>query len=170
MKNQCEIRGNVAVVFVKRKDCSVHEVLIDVNDLQKIKEAKRTVYVHEIRGNFYARITLNGKKVALHRFITDCPDGFEVDHFNHHTLDNRRANLRICTHKQNKENELHARSNNSTGVLGVSKHTQANVYIARVAINGRSKHFGSFKSIEEAQKAVMAARAKYMPFSQEASA
>lgn len=41
---------------------------------------------------------------ALHRFITDCPDGLVVDHINRDRLDNRRCNLRNVTQSVNMQN------------------------------------------------------------------
>lgn len=45
---------------------------------------------------------MGGKKTLLmHRVIMRAPEGMVVDHINHDLMDNRRANLRICTHRQN---------------------------------------------------------------------
>jgi HNH endonuclease len=52
-------------------------------------------------GGFYARTTGG---LYMHRLITNCPAGQEVDHVNHDTLDNRRGNLRVGSHKENMEN------------------------------------------------------------------
>lgn len=42
--------------------------------------------------------------ILMHRLIMDCPKGRIVDHLNHDGLDNRRANMRICTYSQNNLN------------------------------------------------------------------
>lgn len=47
---------------------------------------------------------INGRRVFMHRLITDAAAGVEVDHRNHDTLDNQRENLRLCTHSQNLAN------------------------------------------------------------------
>lgn len=52
-------------------------------------------------GQPYARATINGKKVYLHRFIVNAPDFMHVDHGNWQTLDCRRDNLEVVTHIEN---------------------------------------------------------------------
>lgn len=46
------------------------------------------------------------KTILMHRVIVDAPLGKLVDHINHETLDNRRFNLRVCTHAQNCYNQI----------------------------------------------------------------
>lgn len=41
------------------------------------------------------------KTILMHRVIVAPPEGFFVDHINCNRLDNRRANLRICTPEEN---------------------------------------------------------------------
>lgn len=50
--------------------------------------------------------TVNGGRRAIYmaRAIMGAPSGLEVDHINGDPLDNRKANLRIATHKQNGRN------------------------------------------------------------------
>lgn len=60
-------------------------------------------------GQFYAAARVknaSGRSTSLymHRLITGAPKGKEVDHVNHDTLDNRRENLRIGSHKDNMQN------------------------------------------------------------------
>jgi hypothetical protein len=63
----------------------------------RINTSKKYIYpytYHQIPGH-------TTKQVYLHRLITNCPKGFEVDHINHDTLDCTRANLRIVNRSQN---------------------------------------------------------------------
>lgn len=61
-------------------------------------------------GLFYAARgkRVNGRviKIYMHRQITDCPPGKEVDHGNRDSLDNRRENIKVCTRKENLQNRF----------------------------------------------------------------
>lgn len=74
--------------------------VIDASDLPLVSGMKWHAVPHK-RGGFYARAAGG---VYLHRILTDCPDDKEVDHINHDTLNNRRSNLRVCTHLENMRN------------------------------------------------------------------
>lgn len=54
----------------------------------------------------YAQARIDGKTVLLHRLVADTPDGLVTDHVNHDTLDNRRANLLVCTPSENRMNYI----------------------------------------------------------------
>jgi hypothetical protein len=97
------------------------EAIIDVADAEKIA-AYTWHATPQAMGGFYASSSIDGKTTYMHRLIVDAPDGTVVDHINHHTLDNRRGNLRICTHQENMTNRDGAFSNSKTGIRGVSVH------------------------------------------------
>lgn len=90
--------------------------------------------------------------LKLHRLILAAPDGYEVDHINHDGLDNRRANLRICSPSQNRGN-ARIRSTNTTGFKGVSKPRNNPKFLASITVDGRSQYLGSFATAEEAARA-----------------
>src|SRR5215470_7214120 len=90
------IEGVVAYVELTRG----LETIIDVADVPLVKNYLWHTQTNWTSG-FYAR---TGRGLLMHRLITGCPKGKEVDHINHDTLDNRRSNLRIVTHKQNQQN------------------------------------------------------------------
>lgn len=52
----------------------------------------------------YAFATIDGDRVAMHRLVADIPDDKDTDHINNDPLDNRRENLRVCSHSQNMQN------------------------------------------------------------------
>lgn len=47
--------------------------------------------------NDYAYTTINGKSVAMHTLVTNCPPGMIVCHMNMKKRDNRLENLKITT-------------------------------------------------------------------------
>jgi len=87
----------------------------------------------------------------MHRAILKCGPR-EGDHINHNTLDNRRENLRKCTHFQNTRNTK-IRSDNSSGFKGVSFHKVTDKWAAYGCVQGKIKHLGLFDSREDAARA-----------------
>lgn len=81
--------------------------IISAVDLRRCN--KYSWHVHVSKGSKrkagapYARATVNGKKIYLHRFVMNAPEFMHVDHRNHQTLDCRRENLEIVTHKENQK-------------------------------------------------------------------
>ena len=96
------------------------------------------------------------KEVALHRVMLNAPKGMVVDHINRNGLDNRRSNLRLCTHRENMQNRR-ANSNNSTPCKGVGPSKSGKKYRARVCqkIDGKSvnHYLGTYDTPEEAARA-----------------
>lgn len=81
-----------------------------------------------------------------------------IDHINGDRHDNRICNLREVTGQENSQNQRKAhRSNKSTGVLGVSRRPSGK-FDARLQVNGRNLHLGTFATVEEASAAYLAAK------------
>lgn len=131
------------------------QFLFDLEDYNLIKQ-----YCWSVRNkNEYATSRdKNGKKIYLHRLLMNPPDGYAVDHINHIKYDNRKSNLRICTHRENCLN-VPPKSNNTSGYKGISKSN--NKYRARITINGKEISLGRFNTIDEAIKARKEAEEKY---------
>jgi len=89
---------------------------------------------------------------SLHRFILNAPDGMQVDHINGKGLDNRRSNLRLCSHAENQHNRR-PQTGGTSAFKGVRWHKAAAKWVASISINGESKHLGSFSSEQDAAKA-----------------
>ena len=89
------------------------------------------------------------KTFRMAREIMKFPKNKEVDHKNHDKLDNRKTNLRICTHAQNQMNR-NLQKNNTSGFSGILWSSQKNKWIAQIHKNNKKIHLGSFKKIESA--------------------
>jgi len=91
---------------------------------------------------------------SLHRLIADCPEGMMVDHINGNTLDNRRSNLRVCTHAENMRNrKIH--KNNKSGFKGVYLDRITGKWKAQIRNNRKRFYLGSYETPEEASKAYL---------------
>lgn len=110
-------------------------------------------------GGYAARKIRKGLKITeekMHRVIVDALDGVEVDHVNGDKLDNRRGNLRVCTHEQNMANRRKHR-NNTSGYTGVVWLKDQRCWRAEIKVGGRKRYLGRFDNAEDAAKAYDAA-------------
>lgn len=101
---------------------------------------------------YYQRTIRNGKKVLLHRVIIGARNGQLVDHINQNKLDNRLSNLRIANKSINAFNSK-IRTDNTTGIRGVSFNKEKRKYEAYITKNGVSKKLGYYKTLEMAKTA-----------------
>ncbi len=104
----------------------------------------------------YQKIGFNGKNYSAHRLAWFYETGVwpagQVDHVNQNKLDNRFSNLRLATASDNRCN-VGLKSNNKSGVKGVSWERGCNKWRAQICLNRQMKYLGLFLSIEEAKKA-----------------
>lgn len=132
-------RGNQAIV-----DESVYEKL-----------ATYKWYSHHAMGKIYAcRYERCGEKkrkslILMHREIMLCPDGLCVDHINGDCLDNRKENLRICTHQQNLRNQK-KQQNKSSIYKGVSWETFTQRWRSGINVDGRRIDLGRYDDERDA--------------------
>lgn len=90
--------------------------------------------------------------VRMHREIAQPPEGFVVDHINGDTLDNRRANLRVCTYS---ENSLNRRSTpfGTSNYRGVYWREGKGRWAAQIRYERKKYHLGYYKNEDEAARA-----------------
>ncbi len=124
--------------------------IIDAADLLTVSKRTWSLGKRGYPVSHTSRALPGGAKTeCLHRYLLKPGNQFEVDHISGNKLDNRRKNLRICTHQQNMFNQR-IRSTNSTGYQGVSYHKQTGKYEAYINRDGKKIHLGLFISAEEA--------------------
>lgn len=109
-----------------------------------------------IRKTEFGRI----KSVYLHREIMSAPKGFLVDHRNGNGLDNRRANLRLATHRQNSCNRP-KKKNTSSRFIGVCFIKRRKRWMAGIKLHRKSIFLGYFKDEIDAARVYDAAAKKY---------
>jgi hypothetical protein len=101
------------------------------------------------------------KAISIHWLILRYPKGLVCDHKNHNTLDNRRQNLRVCTHEENCQNRIPQRSNRSSRFKGVSWKRNQGKWEGYIRFHTHKIHLGTFCSEEEAARSYDCAARTY---------
>lgn len=141
--------------------------ILDDDDYEALKD-KKICFINAGKG--YAVYYTGGDTFWLHRVIMKTPKEMDTDHINGDTLDNRKENLRVCTHQQNLANRKKQLTKSSSRYKGVSwskkeKKWEASLYVggkrhslkyhtdekaAAMAYNAKAKEiFGSFARLNE---------------------
>jgi len=169
MKNDFEIRGEEAVVYVRCKSLTF-ATLVDTEDIPRLLDFPYSWYAcKRTYGGFVVKSKIyKSSGIYLHRFILDAPPDLYVDHINHDTLDNRKMNLRLATPSQNGQNRIGAARNSRSNIRGVRYRVDRGQWAAELKINGKHHHIGYYNDKRSAEIAVMNARKIMMPYSQEA--
>lgn len=94
--------------------------------------------------------------IRMHRFILGAPRELEVDHINGDRLDNRRANLRLVTDAQQRQNEGVCRGGSSL-FKGVTRSKERGRWEAQIKHQRRRIYLGRFRDEVEAARAYDAA-------------
>ena len=170
-RNKIIIDGDIAyIILTNRKGELVAKAIIDAADASKVVKLgyRWLPYWSKSTNQYFVAAKTKEGTIQLHRYILDAPDGLEVDHINHNSLDNRRSNLRLCTTAQNSQNRSGAYGTSKTGIRGVSWYAPGNKWRATITVNYKQISLGYYDNIQAAKKAAEKGRAKYMPFSKEA--
>lgn len=102
----------------------------------------------------YDMIVINGKRYLTHRLIYsyfngDLEDNFKIDHIDGNKLNNNIFNLRKVTVQENGFNSK---------CKGYSYNKKERRYKAKIVIDGKAKHLGSFQMEEDAKEAYINAK------------
>ena len=142
--------GSYYKMKIAYKD-TFYTALISAEDYPKVStrhwrtsHKKNKVYV--ISGS-----VTNNNVVYLHNFILDYVSvkGYEVDHCNGNSLDNRRENLYIVTRQENIDN-TRVRCDNQIGIRGISYDERKNNYKCDFINHGVRVYFKHFNTLAEA--------------------
>lgn len=135
------------------------EFYFDLEDYDKIKN-----YTWWENDNGYILAMSNEKHIRQHRLILDMLDDkeYDIDHIHGKNTrnDNRKSNLRICTHSQNLMN-VPIRLNNTSGTTGVNWFKPAKKWCAEIQVDKKSICLGYYNDIKDAIRARKEAEEKY---------
>lgn len=155
--NRYDLSGDYGIGYAP----SGREFYFDLEDYDKVKQ-----YTWCVEKSGYVVSTVyheDGTKdrISMHRVVMDNPKGKQVDHIHGRFSknDNRKSNLRIVTNQQNAMNKK--REGNYSGVVGVRWNKQSRKWDARITFKGKAIFLGSFKDIDDAEKARKEAEEKY---------
>lgn len=132
---QGELVGTVAKAASKRETCIV--IALGTTSARRLAAGgfkKRAYKAHQL-----AWLYVHG----------EWPDR-EVDHINTDGTDNRLANLRLATTRQNGCNRG-LRSDNKSGFKGITWAERSQKWLVHIGHNGKILHLGLFATIEEAK-------------------
>jgi len=123
--------------------------IVDAEDYERV--AKHKWCVSGSGNHLYACRNDGHTVILLHRVLMNAPAGMVVDHIDGNRMNNRRNNLRVCTHRQNLHNSLpHGRTSRFKGVWWDKRRR---LWDTRVRCNGVTTHIGLFRDEVEAARA-----------------
>lgn len=156
--NKYRVDGNICYIdcFNTKGEIS-GVILIDTEDIGKVNQYLWHID-HSRKNIYYAQVSLKGTTIRMHRLLKPTP--LQVDHINHNGLDNRKANLRICTNRENNCNKDFKRSPLS-GYTGIRYNSKVGSYYVRIMVNKKEVSLGHYSSLEEAIMARNQGEIKY---------
>lgn len=148
--------------------------IVNFEDYENIPVLKKKWFakIDEKSGKYYALRYESkdkfGKRPVLymHRVVVNAKETEDVDHWNHDTLDNRKNNLRRCSHAQNTKFKQKRKSTATSAFKGVRFRTDngQKPWQSRISCDGKSYFLGHFKTEIEAAHAYDAAAKMFGDF------
>lgn len=117
---------------------------------------------------YYRVIVIKQKHYPEHRLAWfyihgEWPKG-DIDHINGLPYDNRICNIRDVTTQENCQNQRRVRSDNRSGLMGVTS-CPTGKYAAYVTVRGNRIYLGRYDTAQEAHKAYIKGKRKHHEFS-----
>ncbi len=118
-------------------------------------EAFKSINPHGYRNGTVENNVFLAHRVIWAMIHGEWPDG-QVDHIDGNRQNNRLDNLRVVTNQENARNSS-LRSDNTSGVMGVSWHNRDKRWVATIKDGTGKKRLGSYRDFDEAVAARKAA-------------
>lgn len=140
--NTYDLSGEYGIGYTAKGE----EFYFDLEDYNLIKD-----YCWYINNRKYVCAKVDDKQILIHRVVLQISDEYEVDHKHGEQSrhDNRKSNLRPCIHSDNMKN-VGLRSDNTSGVTGVTWDKKEKRWVARITVNGKRKYLGRYKNFQKA--------------------
>ena len=150
-RNVYNLDGDYGICYM----CDGKEVLFDKEDYELIKDwtwcDNHLGYACSKKMNKRKNTIVRMHNLIMNYHTKSENKGMVVDHINHNTMDNRKANLRLITHSQNIMNsKLQGRS--KSGRTGVSWSKRAQKWQAYITKNRKRINLGVYEEINDAIK------------------
>lgn len=146
----------------------MHEILLSPDHVERFHQKYTRsegcwTWNAALDGRGYGTMIAFTKRLLAHRVAyalanNEQPGDKLVDHICHNSACVNPEHLRLVDHKQNGENRAGLQRNNSSGVQGVVWAPKTKNWHARVQHHGKRINIGYFKTISEAEAAVVATR------------
>lgn len=148
--NKYDLSGDFGICYSSN---TMNKIYFDLEDYDLIKNY---CWYENNQGYAMARIRGKDEHVLMHNLI------FKkyCDHIDRNRLNNVKSNLRAATYSENNQNRS-LRTNNTSGIAGVSFSTSDNKWIAQLTINYKHLYYEKFNNKEDAIKARLKAEKKY---------
>jgi len=121
--------------------------IVDAEDYDRLNQHKW--HVCKSHRSIYAGRNSKRRLIRMHRVLLNAPPGRIVDHRDGNGLNNRKHNLRLCTHQENNYNKRPYLGTTSR-FKGVFWHKRENKYSAGIRKNGKRYYLGCFDDEIEA--------------------
>lgn len=126
--------------------------LVNESDLETVSTLKWSLNIKE-EGKATRYIRATDSSLKMHQLLLGvAPDGHVIDHINGDGTDNRRENLRFCTHSENHANERKRRGGSSV-FKGVGFDESRSKWSAKITFDGKTKNLGRFDREQDAAAA-----------------
>ena len=140
-RNKYIIKEDYAELHILDKEGNTKTIaLVDKEDVEKLKQ-----YSFRNHNRGYLSTSIKGHTAYIHQIVYGkVAEGKEIDHINRNKLDNRKANLRECSHIDN----MHNRKVSLHDGVNKLKRLKSKPYLVRI----KNHYLGYYATLEEAQK------------------
>lgn len=149
--------GDPARIELRAREGGSFWALVDADDAELVSRYRWNVrYCGTLQPLLYAESRVrtedgNRRTIAMHRLITQAPEGMDVDHIDRDGLNNQRANLRVVDHAKN----MHWRrpgADTLSEYKGVFASSGSPRWCSSIECYGKREYLGTYDTQEQAAR------------------